>query len=100
MRTVLSLLSPLKCFHFNAGNFSRQSITTDQIVQAASSSIESTKNIINNDLISLHEDTRKLFKTERPELKQICDYYFDGSGKSTRPLIICAWARALNRHYI
>lgn len=99
MRMVLSLLSPLKCFHLNAGNFSGQSVTTDQIVKSAASSIESTRTLINNDLINLHEDTRRLFKTERPELKEICDYYFDGSGKSTRPLIICAWARALNRHY-
>ena len=39
-----------------------------------------------------------MFKTDRPELKEICDYYFDGTGKAIRPLIICSMARALNMH--
>lgn len=47
---------------------------------------------------NLHSDICKMFETDRSELKEICDYYFDGSGKAIRPLIICAWARALNKH--
>ena len=54
--------------------------------------------VIENDLKSLHGDIRLLFVTKRPELKEISDYFFDGSGKSVRPLIICSMARALNFH--
>lgn len=54
--------------------------------------------LIKSDLNNLHGDICKMFETKRPELKEICDYYFDGSGKAIRPLIICAWARALNKH--
>lgn len=39
-----------------------------------------------------------MFQTDRPQLKEICDYYFDGSGKAIRPLIIVTWARAINKH--
>lgn len=46
----------------------------------------------------MHADIRKLFTTKRSELKDISDYYFDGSGKSIRPLIICTLARALNNN--
>ena len=46
----------------------------------------------------MHQDIRNMFKTDRPELKEICDYYFDGTGKAIRPLIICSMARALNMH--
>lgn len=85
---VLSLISPKLAVNYS-----------NVLTPTKPSEIESTNILINNDLKNLHEDTRELFKTERPELKQICDYYFDGSGKATRPLVICAWARALNRHY-
>lgn len=56
------------------------------------------KELVKNDLKDLHRDIRNLFSTPRPELKEICDYYFDGSGKSIRPMIICSMARALNMH--
>lgn len=54
---------------------------------------------MHKDLENLHKDICKLFITDKLELKQISDYYFDGSGKSIRPLIICSMARALNVHY-
>lgn len=38
-----------------------------------------------------------MFSSNRVELLQISRYYFDGSGKSIRPLIICAMARIINR---
>ena len=44
----------------------------------------------------MHADIRALFTTDRTELKRICDYYFDGTGKSMRPQLVCAMARALN----
>jgi decaprenyl-diphosphate synthase subunit 1 len=54
---------------------------------------------VNRDLKNMHADIRKLFTTNKPELKQICDYFFDGTGKSIRPLILCTISRALNIHY-
>jgi decaprenyl-diphosphate synthase subunit 1 len=54
---------------------------------------------IEMDLRDLHKDIRLLFTTDKPELKQISDYYFDGSGKSIRPLLICSMSRLLNRHF-
>ena len=47
---------------------------------------------------SLHADIRSLFTTNKSELKQICNYYFDGSGKAIRPLIICTMSHVLNKH--
>jgi decaprenyl-diphosphate synthase subunit 1 len=53
--------------------------------------------LISKDLEHLHANIRSLFTTNKTELKEICDYYFDGSGKSMRPLIVCTLARALNK---
>lgn len=53
---------------------------------------------IKSDLENLHVDIRALFVTDRPELAEIARYYFDGSGKSIRPLLVCAMARLVNRH--
>lgn len=33
-----------------------------------------------------------------PELRSLCDYYFDGKGKAFRPMIVVLMARALNAH--
>ena len=89
---ILSLLST-KLNFLSAKNYTSQNSDKKTL------DIETANNLIKSDLKYLHEDTRKLFKTKKPELKEICDYYFDGSGKATRPLLICAWSRALNRHY-
>ncbi len=73
-------------------SYSTSTSNDKQITQAPVASLVKT------DLTNLHTDIRSMFATSRPELKQICDYYFDGSGKAIRPLIICAWSRALNKH--
>lgn len=52
---------------------------------------------IKSDLENIHTDIRGLFATDKPELLEIARYYFDGSGKSIRPLLICAMARLVNR---
>lgn len=70
--------------------FSR-SITTKSSTQSVSA-------LVKSDLTNLHRDIRLMFQTDRPQLKEICDYYFDGSGKAIRPLIIVTWARAINKH--
>lgn len=46
----------------------------------------------------MHSDIRSLFLTDKPELLEISHYYFDGSGKSIRPLLICSMARMINQH--
>ncbi|XP_074549051.1 all trans-polyprenyl-diphosphate synthase PDSS1 [Halichoeres trimaculatus] len=50
------------------------------------------------DLKSLYEDIRKELFVSRDELKDLCDYYFDGKGKAIRPMIVVLMARALNIH--
>lgn len=64
----------------------------------AKNSTESVSSLVKSDLATMHRDIRHMFQTDRPQLKEICDYYFDGSGKAIRPLIIVTWARALNKH--
>ena len=64
----------------------------------ASTNFDSASILVKEDLQHMHADIRAMFVTDRPELKEICDYYFDGTGKSIRPLIICSIARALNMH--
>ena len=71
------------------------SASNDKPITQAPSTVAS---LLKTDLTNLHTDICSMFATSRPELKQICDYYFDGSGKAIRPLIICAWSRALNKH--
>ena len=60
--------------------------------------VSNVANLVKGDLDNLHRDICHMFQTDRPQLKEICDYYFDGSGKAIRPLIICTWARAINKH--
>lgn len=62
------------------------------------SSTQNVSTLVKSDLSNLHRDIRHMFQTDRPQLKEICDYYFDGSGKAIRPLIIVTWARAINKH--
>ncbi|XP_070784451.1 all trans-polyprenyl-diphosphate synthase PDSS1 [Enoplosus armatus] len=50
------------------------------------------------DLKSLYDDIRKELFVSKEELKSLCDYYFDGKGKSIRPMIVVLMARALNIH--
>ncbi|KAB0400228.1 hypothetical protein E2I00_006798 [Balaenoptera physalus] len=33
------------------------------------------------------------------ELKEMCEYYFDGKGKAFRPIIVVLMARACNIHH-
>ncbi|KAG8009590.1 Decaprenyl-diphosphate synthase subunit 1 [Nibea albiflora] len=51
-----------------------------------------------SDLKSLYDDIRKELFVSKEELKFLCDYYFDGKGKSIRPMIVVLMARALNIH--
>nr|XP_057916605.1 decaprenyl-diphosphate synthase subunit 1 [Doryrhamphus excisus] len=50
------------------------------------------------DLASLYDDIKKELFVSKEELKSLCDYYFDGKGKSIRPMIVVLMARALNIH--
>lgn len=54
-------------------------------------------NLVKNDLQNMHNDIRSMFSSDNPELLEISRYYFDGSGKSIRPQLICALARMINR---
>jgi len=36
--------------------------------------------------------------TSQDDLKQIATYYFDGQGKSFRPMVALVMARAVNEH--
>ncbi|XP_012670692.1 decaprenyl-diphosphate synthase subunit 1 [Clupea harengus] len=51
-----------------------------------------------NDLKNLYDDIRKELFVSKKELKALCDYYFDGQGKSFRPMIVVLMARACNIH--
>ncbi|XP_029955223.1 all trans-polyprenyl-diphosphate synthase PDSS1 [Salarias fasciatus] len=50
------------------------------------------------DLTSLYDDIKKELFVSKEELKNLCDYYFDGKGKAIRPMIVVLMARALNIH--
>lgn len=50
------------------------------------------------DLTSLYDDIKKELFVSKVELKSVCEYYFDGTGKAIRPMIIVLMARALNIH--
>lgn len=69
------------------------------MAQQGANKYKLASDLIAKDLQNLHADIRELFDTNRPELKHISDYYFDGTGKSIRPLLICAMSRALNFHF-
>ncbi|NXR05665.1 DPS1 synthase, partial [Semnornis frantzii] len=51
------------------------------------------------DLKNLYEDIKKELLISAAELKEMCDYYFDGKGKAFRPMIVVLMARACNIHH-
>ncbi|XP_058039078.1 all trans-polyprenyl-diphosphate synthase PDSS1 isoform X1 [Ahaetulla prasina] len=51
------------------------------------------------DLKNLYEDIKKELQVSTTELKEMCDYYFDGKGKAFRPIIVALMARACNFHH-
>ncbi|ETE62818.1 Decaprenyl-diphosphate synthase subunit 1, partial [Ophiophagus hannah] len=42
---------------------------------------------------------RRELRVSTTELKEMCDYYFDGKGKAFRPIIVALMARACNFHH-
>lgn len=65
-------------------------------MELSQDAIKNAKESINRDLKDLHKDIRTLFTTKSPILKDISEYYFDGSGKSIRPMIISLMAKIIN----
>ncbi|XP_075778664.1 all trans-polyprenyl-diphosphate synthase PDSS1 isoform X1 [Pelodiscus sinensis] len=51
------------------------------------------------DLKNLYEDIKKELLVSTAELKEMCEYYFDGKGKAFRPMIVVLMARACNIHH-
>uniref|UniRef100_A0A8C8RWR0 All trans-polyprenyl-diphosphate synthase PDSS1 n=1 Tax=Pelusios castaneus TaxID=367368 RepID=A0A8C8RWR0_9SAUR len=51
------------------------------------------------DLKNLYEDIKKELLVSAAELREMCEYYFDGKGKAFRPMIVVLMARACNNHY-
>ncbi|KAG8443287.1 hypothetical protein GDO86_011912 [Hymenochirus boettgeri] len=51
------------------------------------------------DLKNLYDDIKKELLTTTKDLKEMCDYYFDGKGKAFRPMLVVLMARACNIHY-
>ncbi|XP_063159573.1 all trans-polyprenyl-diphosphate synthase PDSS1 [Candoia aspera] len=51
------------------------------------------------DLKNLYEDIKKELWVSTTELKEMCEYYFDGKGKAFRPIIVALMARACNFHH-
>ncbi|XP_063308661.1 all trans-polyprenyl-diphosphate synthase PDSS1 [Pelobates fuscus] len=52
-----------------------------------------------SDLKSLYDDIKKELLVTTKELKDMCEYYFDGKGKALRPMLVVLMARACNSHY-
>ncbi|XP_038654106.1 decaprenyl-diphosphate synthase subunit 1 isoform X2 [Scyliorhinus canicula] len=50
------------------------------------------------DLKNLYDEIRRLLAVSS-DLKDICDYYFDGKGKAFRPMIVVLMAKACNLHH-
>ncbi|XP_041040585.1 decaprenyl-diphosphate synthase subunit 1 isoform X2 [Carcharodon carcharias] len=50
------------------------------------------------DLKNLYDEIRRLLAVSS-DLKEICDYYFDGKGKAFRPMIVVLMAKACNLHH-
>uniref|UniRef100_A0A6J0U8K4 All trans-polyprenyl-diphosphate synthase PDSS1 n=1 Tax=Pogona vitticeps TaxID=103695 RepID=A0A6J0U8K4_9SAUR len=50
-------------------------------------------------LKNLYEDIKKELQVSATELKEMCEYYFDGKGKAFRPVIVVLMARACNFHH-
>ncbi|XP_053569898.1 all trans-polyprenyl-diphosphate synthase PDSS1 [Bombina bombina] len=51
-----------------------------------------------NEIKSLYEDIKKELFITTKELKEMCEYYFDGKGKAIRPIMVVLMARACNVH--
>ncbi|XP_043821645.1 all trans-polyprenyl-diphosphate synthase PDSS1 isoform X2 [Dromiciops gliroides] len=51
------------------------------------------------DLTDLYEDIKKELLVSTRELKEMCEYYFDGRGKAFRPIVVVLMARACNVHH-
>ncbi|XP_074123085.1 all trans-polyprenyl-diphosphate synthase PDSS1 [Sminthopsis crassicaudata] len=51
------------------------------------------------DLTDLYEDIKKELLVSTTELKEMCEYYFDGRGKAFRPIVVVLMARACNIHH-
>ncbi|XP_066485142.1 all trans-polyprenyl-diphosphate synthase PDSS1-like isoform X1 [Tiliqua scincoides] len=51
------------------------------------------------DLKNLYEDIKKELWLSTTELKEMCEYYFDGKGKAFRPMIVVLMAKACNFHH-
>nr|XP_003222159.2 PREDICTED: decaprenyl-diphosphate synthase subunit 1 [Anolis carolinensis] len=51
------------------------------------------------DLKNLYEDIQKELRASTTDLREMCEYYFDGKGKAFRPMIVVLMARACNFHH-
>nr|XP_033787306.1 decaprenyl-diphosphate synthase subunit 1 isoform X1 [Geotrypetes seraphini] len=51
------------------------------------------------DLKNIYEDIKKELFVSTAELKDMCEYYFDGRGKALRPVLVVLMARACNIHF-
>ncbi|XP_069504233.1 all trans-polyprenyl-diphosphate synthase PDSS1 isoform X2 [Ambystoma mexicanum] len=51
------------------------------------------------DLKNLYQDIKKELLVSTSELKDMCEYYFDGRGKAIRPVLVILMARACNAHF-
>ncbi|XP_029444525.1 decaprenyl-diphosphate synthase subunit 1 isoform X2 [Rhinatrema bivittatum] len=51
------------------------------------------------DLKNIYEDIKKELFISTAELKDLCEYYFDGRGKALRPVLVVLMARACNIHF-
>ncbi|XP_071509129.1 all trans-polyprenyl-diphosphate synthase PDSS1-like [Diadema antillarum] len=54
--------------------------------------------LIESELQSLHPSIREELSTASPELNEVSQYYFDGKGKSVRPMIVLLMSRVCNIH--
>ncbi|KAM9308114.1 LOW QUALITY PROTEIN: all trans-polyprenyl-diphosphate synthase PDSS1-like [Gastrophryne carolinensis] len=52
-----------------------------------------------SDLKHLYDDIRKELFMSTQELRDMCEYYFDGKGKALRPMIVILMAVACNAHH-
>jgi decaprenyl-diphosphate synthase subunit 1 len=54
---------------------------------------------LKNDLEQISIEIKQMLTSESLELQNLSRYYFDGSGKSIRPMIVCAMARSINMNF-
>jgi len=59
--------------------------------------IQSTINLIKDDLQLIHHDILENLACSDQELNDLARYHFDGKGKLIRPMIICTMARGFNQ---